>query len=158
MNFKGHVIITSSIAVASIATVKYFYPNSQIDRLCYAGAAMVFGGMFPDVDTHSHPSKIYAFLSLIALIVFTVIKFPWFGVAIVAPYLLAKMSKHRGWTHSTIFPILCITLSIVLTERSYAFIGGSQWIIWWFGVGLLIHILIDLISTRMKRSKTLKLK
>lgn len=153
MNFKAHLSagVIAGLTIPIIARkIGFDIPNS---REFYMIPAVILGSVLPDIDTKSVPSKFYAVFSLLALIIFAIKKMPWHGVLLITPYLLAKIGKHRGFTHSNWIPILII-ISPIITRAIYIFFPISAeikkivfdyyWLLLSFAIGVFVHKFLDL--------------
>lgn len=163
MNFKAHLGIATGIAITVPIITKSVgieIPEYQLD---YVIQAIILGGIFPDIDTHSYPSKIYAGLSIFSLLYFAAKNMIWYGVAFMIPFLLAKVSKHRGWTHSK-YTVIALAISPFIIQfiafflpfnikQIVKFLENYSWLVWSFCFGMIIHDVIDVASTYMKRRK-----
>jgi membrane-bound metal-dependent hydrolase YbcI (DUF457 family) len=115
--------------------------------------AILLGSIFPDIDTESIPSKIYAAFSLFCLIIFAIKNKPWHGVILMIPYLAAKISRHRGFTHSFKLVISLILIPLVVTLLAIIF-PSIDWLanllldyyitICCFAAGIVIHKILDM--------------
>lgn len=146
MNFKGH-FIGSCVAGISLPLVAKALDSdgSFVDQDAVVVAlSVVLGGNSPDVDTHSTPSRVYSLLSMLAMIYFGMTG-QWILIAfIITPFLLAKASRHRGWTHSYVFPALLLGLAHLFP--SYYHMIAS------FAAGLVVHYVLDSIYPWRRRS------
>jgi membrane-bound metal-dependent hydrolase YbcI (DUF457 family) len=102
------------------------------------------GGLFPDLDTHSTPSKWAAKIGVTVSATLIYLNHPLEAAIIGLGFMLTKCGKHRGWTHSLLLPVAVLGLSYHQNVLIYG-LG--------FSIGLLIHTLADDIYTRLKRSK-----
>lgn len=153
MNFKAHLI--GSAAVSTSIPIMAFILKAQVSfsDILSAMIGIILGGIFPDVDTQSKPSRYYAIGLLISSVYWWNAGTPeyiWFPLI---PFLLAKISVHRGWTHSYwlavilffspnimhflvfILPPWGIMISDFVT-RNYILVQG-------FSIGLIVHSLLD---------------
>ena len=100
MNFRSH-LIGSSVIAAGLTGIAYTLDTGLSEQDIMLIAPMViFGGIFPDTDTKSIPSKWYAIIMCLSLPAFFYYDMPWHWIAILIPYMAAKIFPHRNWTHS----------------------------------------------------------
>ena len=104
MNFKAHLLTSAAVGVAIPLTWKAVGINLSELEIAYMVTATILGGNFADLDHQSIPSKFYALLSVMASIYFFWIKQPVLILFFALPFLVVKMSRHRGFTHSYFIP------------------------------------------------------
>ena len=161
MNFGCHLGISTAISLGiPIIAREIGVPIDQAKEI-YIIPAIILGGIFSDIDTESIPSKIYAGFAFIALIILAIKNKPWHGVMLMAPYLAAKISKHRGWTHSiyTVFallisPLIIATIAYLLpfnVQTISDIINNYYWLIVSFSFGICIHKFLDIKWFKLKR-------
>jgi hypothetical protein len=129
--------------VSSIFLAQYFFVLETVDFL-FVPLLFFMGGLFPDLDTHSTPSKWAARVGVIISAFLIYKNLPLYAALIGIIFMLTKVGKHRGWTHSI---TLCIALSLLgryigIGLYSYAFSGG-----------ILTHIIADLVYSKVKKLK-----
>jgi hypothetical protein len=171
MNFGGHLIAaTIGAVVTSHTMIKYNDFTPETAKIIIP--AVILGANFPDTDTNSIPSKIYAALIILLSYYWFRIGTPIYIPFVVIPYILAKRSKHRGWTHSLWLPFSLFLISILFKTFNHfiniKIITGEiklqsiilvklfikyQLAIESFSLGLLIHVIPDIISTYLKRRR-----
>lgn len=153
MNFKAHALVAVSVSTTIPIMAFILKAQASFSDILSAMIGIILGGIFPDVDTQSKPSRYYAIGLLIASIYWWNSGTPeyiWFPLV---PFLLAKISKHRGFTHSYwlavilffspnimhflvfILPPWGILISDFVT-RNYILVQG-------FSIGLIVHSLLD---------------
>ena len=156
MNFKAHFTL-SIVSAAGLTGIAYTLDTGLSEQDIMLIAPMViFGGIFPDTDTKSIPSKWYAIIMCLSLPAFFYYDMPWHWIAILIPYMAAKIFPHRNWTHSG-FLVLALISSSSITEVLFILAPVPEkwnWIkefvlnfntqIIFFAVGIGIHILLDL--------------
>ncbi len=160
MNFKAHTIL-GTVSAAGIGYAAYHYNIVNLSALKVAIPAIILGGLFPDVDCESKPSKIYATLLLVFSVYWFIRETPGYTLLMLIPYLLAKMDKHRGWTHSFWVPaILFFTCFVIKSITYYIPVEFKHWAetitryrlhIVGFSCGIVAHDIIDIISTFLKK-------
>jgi len=134
MNFKGHLI--GSIITGLIASsVAYYQCDVKLDDTAIILPICILGGNFPDVDTNSIPSKFYAIFGLILAIVLIYSGLPALAGAIFVPFILAKATVHRGWTHKYYLPVGMMIIANYWPEYALILIA--------FGVGVITHLILD---------------
>jgi len=94
---------------------------------------MFLGGLFPDLDIHSTPSKYAARAGAVSSL-FLLNSNPKLAAVIGILFMLTKVDKHRGWTHNPILPIL-----LVFAGNHYGYFHQSLA----FGLGIYAHLLSD---------------
>lgn len=154
MIFKYH--LAGSIAVAAASTGILYAMDTDIspNTLILCAVAVIVGGGFPDSDTKSVPSKIYALLITLSFPLLFYAGMIWYWVAFLAPFIAAQMSKHRGWTHSLKFVFALIGIVAAAELISFGMPDKLEWIkeiilkfdlqIVCFVAGLLTHLFLDL--------------
>lgn len=130
MNFQGH-LKTSIAGGVTVSIVAYqFEPKTAF----IVGLAAFLGGLFPDLDIHSTPSKWAArfgvLLSLYAILKDKTDLAVYYGLL----FMLAKSDKHRGWTHSILLPPI---ISFLGYKFGYFNLSLA------FSFGIYVHILSD---------------
>jgi hypothetical protein len=129
MLFQGHVK-TSAIAGTVSGIVAYQYePKTAFYMACIA----FIGGLFPDLDTESKPSK-YAARAGVVSSLLLLNSNPKLAALIGILFMLAKVDRHRGWTHNPILPIL-----LAFAGNHYGYFHQSLA----FGLGIYAHLLSD---------------
>jgi uncharacterized metal-binding protein len=137
MNYKAHrnygattaliVIIVSAIATKSV----------EISLFC--GLITLIFSLFPDLDTHSTPSRYAAWAVLVAMGYFIYFKQEINACLIAGCFIFIKTQKHRGWTHKFWLPSLLLGVGLYCLESiGVYFIAAS--------VGLCTHFACDSIS------------
>jgi len=104
MNFKGHLALSSICAAGAMICAPKVGIDITFQEMDYIVPAIIMGSWFPDCDTHSTSSKIYAAILFVLLIIFSLKRQPWYGIALISPFIAAKLSKHRGWMHKYYLP------------------------------------------------------
>jgi len=153
MLFKGHLIGATAVS-ATIPILTYLLKiQASFSDILSAMIGVVLGGNFPDTDTESVPSRYYAIGLLIASGYWYYVGTPeyiWFPLV---PFLAAKISTHRGWTHSYWLAVILFFLPNIMhfvvfvlppwgliisdfVTRNYILIQG-------FSLGLIVHSLLD---------------
>lgn len=161
MNFKEHVKGSALTAITVSALVILLGVKVGTSEIAILSLSIILGGNFPDIDTNSYPSKIYAWVGVIATIGLFVsqsyggIPFIWI------PFVAAKMFGHRKWTHSIILPLLTGLIPVVQLIISFKRNDHIDLIIsnkgipavalMGFTIGVLVHLFLD--SKIMKRVK-----
>lgn len=153
MIFKYH--LAGSVAVAAASTGILYAMDTDISQntLILCAVAVIVGGGFPDSDTKSVPSKIYALLITLSFPLLFYAGMIWYWVAFLAPFIAAQMSKHRGWTHSPGFVFALVFLTIGIELISFAIPKELRLVqeiilkfdlqIICFALGVLVHIVLD---------------
>lgn len=146
MNYKAHrnygattaliVIIVSAIATKSV------------EASLFCGLITLIFSLFPDLDTHSTPSKIFATIILACNAGILLLDL-FFKLDVAALFVLSfiacnvfigfKTLTHRGVTHKYIWPFLSLVAGVFFIETiGVYFISAS--------VGLCTHFACDSIS------------
>lgn len=153
MLFKGHLIGSATISLAFPVSVFLFKIQTSLSDVLSAMIGVILGGIFPDVDTESKPSRYYAIGLLIASVYWWGVGTPeyiWFPLV---PFLAAKISKHRGFTHSYWLAVILFFLPNIMhftmfilppwgMKASY-FVTRNYILIQGFSLGLIVHSLLD---------------
>lgn len=153
MLFKGHLIGSATISLAFPISLFLFKIQASISDIISAMIGVVLGGNFCDVDTQSKPSRYYA-IGLLAASGYWyytgTLEYIWFPLV---PFLLAKISVHRGWTHSYWLAVILFFSPNIMhfvvfmlppwglmisdfVTRNYILVQG-------FSIGLIVHSLLD---------------
>ena len=133
MNFKDHVtagLFTSALC-AGIAELANATP---LESLTCGVIAFTFS-LFPDVDTHSHISKILARCVVLVSLLLIITKNFFLSSVISTAYVWLKMGKHRGWTHSYFLPVVFFVFAYKYIEYTLYFSSLS--------LGLITHYIMD---------------
>lgn len=153
MLFKGHLIGAASVSVTIPIFSFILKTQLSINDILSAMIGIILGGIFPDVDTESKPSRYYAIGLLVASIYWYYAGTPeyiWFPLV---PFLAAKISTHRGWTHSYLLAVILFFSPNIMhfvvfilppggllisnfVTRNYILIQGLS-------IGLIVHSLLD---------------
>jgi hypothetical protein len=160
-NFKTHAITGLSSAIAITISCIYYGIIGGFSQLKIVATAIFFGSLFPDVDTKSTPTRLYAIGLIIATgyLFYIDLDFKLILIPLI-PFLFAQAGIHRGWTHKiktvlilffTDFILKCITYIIKPEYRNVIDIISMYSLhIQAFAVGMLVHIFLDKISTFFK--------
>jgi membrane-bound metal-dependent hydrolase YbcI (DUF457 family) len=131
MNYRGHRNTSFIGSLLTFAAGLFFFHFQQAFVL---GGLTFLGGLFPDLDTESTPSKWAArfgvLLSLYAIFKDKTDLAVYYSLL----FMLAKSDKHRGWTHSIFLPVAISAISYKLNLFHYGLA---------FSFGIYIHILSD---------------
>ena len=153
MNFHGHIIGSSLVSAAAVGITTAVNPETEPKTLAIIAVCIILGGLFPDLDTASIPSRAYAILMCLSLPVFWYYDMPWHWIAVLVPYVAAKSFKHRSWTHS--IHLVGILLGLTFITRFISGLIPSEWLwikefiedfefqIVFFACGIASHILFD---------------
>lgn len=144
MNFKGHIIGSAVVAVALPVVARMLDVPLTDQQIAYMIPATILGGNFPDLDTQSVPSKFYAIVGLIASVYFMLIRKWEYAAFVMVPFFVAKMGKHRGWTHSYFVPAGFLAGGYFFPQ--YNFILSA------FAVGHIVHLILDSIWIWKRKS------
>ncbi len=99
--------------------------------------AVYLGANFPDLDTASIPSMWAARFSIISSVIFIYIEKPVYAVIVCMVFIAPKISKHRGWTHKYITPLI-LSVAVFVLFKPFTLIAVA------FSIGLIIgHYLPD---------------
>jgi len=153
MNFHGHAIGSSIIAAGAVGISIAINPETEPKTLAIIAFCIILGGLFPDIDTASIPSRAYAIIMSLSLPVFWHYDVPWLWIFILIPYVAAKSFSHRKWTHSVNLPFILIFFTIGAQLISVAVPDDLMFIkvcitefgleIICFALGIGSHILFD---------------
>jgi len=157
MNFAGHII--GSIAMAASIPVISNQIGIKLtnEELGVIMPAIILGGIVPDTDTNSIPESIYVILAGMASIYWWQNGTPGYIWFVAIPFILAKLSKHQGFTHSWFLPLILLCSSWIIIAISFVmsfitsydirfivdFLNGLRAEINWFSVGIMCHLLLD---------------
>jgi membrane-bound metal-dependent hydrolase YbcI (DUF457 family) len=128
LNFKGHLrgSIIAGLAVSSLAATQ--------GLSVLVGSYAFLGGLFPDLDIHSTPSKWAARFGVAGSLLLLLADNPYPAALIGLLFMLAKTDKHRGWTHSILLPPL-----LALAGYKLGYFHESLA----FGFGCYVHLFSD---------------
>ena len=162
MNFKGkvgHLSISVIIGAATPVILHLSGVNISPKEAVIITFFIILGANYPDDDTDSIPSRIHAIVGSILSVYLIYIKQPEYMWLIWVPFVAAKMSKHRGWTHAISLPVSIIILPwimevmIFLAAYFYKPISFFNEIVYFivkyrlesiaFSCGIFIHLIID---------------
>ena len=153
MKFKYHLAGSCIVAAASAGILYAMDTDISPNTLILCSVAVILGGNFPDVDTKSTPSKIYALMIVLTFPILYYTGMIWYWIAFLAPFIAAQMSKHRGWTHSVWFVLSLVGLVIVAESISLSIPDELEWIkqiilkfdlqIVCFSIGVITHLFLD---------------
>lgn len=153
MNYPYHLAAGAIVGLSAPIIMNEIGISIPEQQQLFVFPAIVLGSIFPDIDTESIPSKIYATFALVCLTVFAIKHRPWHGVILMIPYLAAKISRHRGWTHSLkfIFSLILIPLIVTLLAIAFPSIGWLANLlldyyitICCFAAGNVVHKILDM--------------
>ena len=134
MNFKEHI---TAAAITSVPATMVISNTQDIKENSVIAMFVLIGGIFPDIDTHSHPSKIFAMAGFILATLLLYLGDSVYSALIGIAFMICKTGKHRGWTHKYSLPVLLMIASFWIPYFE---------IIQAFAVGLVVHYLIDRMS------------
>lgn len=179
MNFKAH-LATATVFSIGIGYATIHYNLVTISNLKTVIPAVVLGGLWPDTDTKSIPTKLYCLFLLIASIYWYAQGTTGYTLLFLIPFLAAQIDKHRGWTHSLYLPPILFFSALIVNylDRHFIsmgygdFVETESFIIHWgetkdfllkyslqiqsLSVGILFHDIVDIISTFLKRKGIIK--
>jgi membrane-bound metal-dependent hydrolase YbcI (DUF457 family) len=114
-------------------------PNSRVS------VPLVFflGGIFPDLDTQSIPSKWAARVGAIASAILVYKSQAPQAALIGIIFMLTKCGNHRGWTHSLALPLAISLAGWYLKLPLYALT---------FSAGLILHVSLDWAYSSIKKA------
>jgi membrane-bound metal-dependent hydrolase YbcI (DUF457 family) len=153
MNYPYHLAAGTIVGLTAPLILKEVGISVPDQQQLLIFPAILLGSIFPDIDTESIPSKIYAAFSLVCLAIFAIRHRPWHGVILMGPYLAAKISRHRGWTHSfkLVFSLILIPLVVILLAIIVPSIGWLANLlldyyitICCFAAGIIVHKILDM--------------
>ena len=136
MLYKAHLISSIAVSASFPFLAKEAGINLSFNDLVLILPAIILGGSFPDCDTESIPSRIYAGIGALLTIYWSYTGNYEFIWLIWIPYIAAKIFPHRSWTHKVWFPVAVIflpliilhykrdTLLILILSLSYSFVIG----------------------------------
>lgn len=130
MNFQGHIAggIAAGLIYSGVLRLSG-YPIQE--ALPIPLTVTVLASIFPDSDTKSTPTRIFAVFGLV-LSVWEATRGQFLHIlSYWCIFGLAQASKHRGWTHSYFLPV-AIMFSPFPT---YMVAAGA--------IGLIVHYLLD---------------
>jgi membrane-bound metal-dependent hydrolase YbcI (DUF457 family) len=115
--YKTHT--TAALLFCGLLYLFPFWNELPREGMLTCVALCVFFGLFPDVDTKSKGQYIFLLLFVIVDLILIIReeykKAAYMGLLVVLPV----MSRHRGWTHSTVAMIL-IPLALYLALLQYS--------------------------------------
>ncbi len=153
MNYHGHLIGSSLVSAVAVGISIAVNPEIEPKTLAIIAVCIILGGLFPDIDTASLPSRWYSILMALSLPVFFYYDMPWHWIAVLIPYVAAKSFPHRKWTHSWLL-VGTLLFSTVIAQliSKYTpvdlllvkeFIEDFEMQIIFFGIGVASHIIFD---------------
>ncbi len=133
MNHKAHMIagIFAGVSIAGFLS-KY---ETREDAIV-GGVACFLGSEFPDLDTGSIPSRMFARFGFLAAFGLLYYDQAYYAALVGIFFMFVKSQPHRGITHSYFLPLLLFLFSVVIFQE-YAIMLSC------FGVGLLVHYILD---------------
>ena len=153
MKYTPHLIGSIAVSAAFPFLAKEAGINLSFNDLALIMPAIVLGGNFPDTDTESIPSRIYAAIGSLLTIYWVASNNYEFIWLIWIPFIAAKIFPHRSWTHKYWFPIAVIFLPLIIDLTMFYFKFDIRFIqelitkyhqaVNGFAVGVVAHILID---------------
>ncbi len=152
MNYKNHLIFGISTSIATPAIMNQIGYNLNPSDIALIIPTVIAGSLFPDCDTQSIPSRIYAILGLITSVFFFIAGMNNFIIPLWLPFIFAKMSKHRGWTHSPLLPLGLILVpwlifKTTISSLNYQHIAELtheyRFVFLSFSIGLICHLVLD---------------
>lgn len=153
MNKDAHLIGSCVISAASTGILYYTDTNTSTNTLILCAIAVILGGNFPDVDTKSVPSKIYALMIALSFPILFYVGMFWYWFAFLVPFIAAQIWSHRSWTHSMKFIFALVGIVIAAELISFAIPDKLQYIkqiilrfdlqIVCFALGVFTHKFLD---------------
>lgn len=153
MKFEAHLIGSSLIAAAAVGITIAVNSETEPKTLAIIAVCIILGGLWPDIDTASIPSRWYSVLMCLSLPVFWHYDMPWHWIAVLIPYVAAKSFKHRSWTHSKWLVASLVFSSGIVGLVSYWIPDDFLWVkefienfetqIIFFAFGIASHKLFD---------------
>lgn len=160
-NFKAHAYAGVSVALAITISCIYYGIIGGLSQIKIVITAIIFGSLFPDTDCKSTPTRIYATGLILAIpyLLYMNLDFKLISIPLI-PFLFAQAGKHRGWTHSLVTPLILFFTDFILRGITYIIQPEFRHVIETitmyslhiqsFAVGMLVHIILDYISTFFK--------
>lgn len=138
MNFKEHGL--AGLATGLLVGAGTFYITKRADQSIVFALVTLAGSLAPDVDTGSIPSRIFAWIGIIASI-FLMYKGLFKPAAIIGVvYMAFSSDKHRGFTHKWILPFGCFIVGAL--SLKFPQLARYLWLVP-FGIGLACHYVVD---------------
>ena len=139
MNFRQHLLAgtATSLIVGGIS----MYMTRDIRVAGIFVIVTIAGSLISDVDTGSIPSRIFAWIGIIASILLIQRGYPKPAAIIGIVYMAFSSDHHRGFTHKWILPYICFAAGIFayFYQAQYGYLGLCIP----FGLGLATHFIID---------------
>lgn len=160
-NFKAHAYAGLSASIAIAISCIYYGMIGGFEQIKIVITAIIFGSLFPDCDTKSVPTRLYATGLILAIpyLLYMDLDLKLMLIPLI-PFLFAQAGKHRGWTHFLITPITLFFTDFILRSITYIIQPEFRHIIdtitmyrlhiHGFAVGMMVHIFLDYISTFIK--------
>ncbi|MBU2648771.1 metal-dependent hydrolase [bacterium] len=147
MNFKAHA---TGAVFASIATTSFFVLEADlpIEYSWIPFLATTAGGLFPDLDTKSTPSKWVARIGFVSTFLMILIgvwqnltELILLAAVMGCVFFLLKSFKHRGITHKYWIPgaLIGLSFSLLYLTDFVPVIMSSV------GLGIVVHLHLDTI-------------
>lgn len=152
MNYKNHLIFGTVTSIATPIIMNQIGFNLNMGEIAVIVPVVIAGSLFPDTDTASIPSRMYAILGLITSVFFYIIGMSNFIIPLWLPFIFAKMSHHRGWTHSWYLPaglasmpymLFVFTVDLPRFQHIAKLMFEYRLVFMAFSVGLVCHLLLD---------------
>ncbi len=152
MKYNSHLIGSSVVAVSTPFIAKEIGLHLSLGDFILIIPAIIMGGIFPDCDIKSKAQKYYGIALLFLGACWSIMgTFEYIFIPL-APFLLAVISKHRGWTHSWFLPlglmllpwlIFKTTINSLNYQHLAYFMFEYKTIFTSFAVGLMVHLVLD---------------
>ena len=110
MNFKQHLLVGSATAAIVGGTTMYMSKDIRVAGLF--AVVTLAGSLVSDLDTGSIPSRIFAWLGIIASIVLIREGMPTPAAIIGIVFMAFNVDHHRGITHKWILPYVCLAVGV----------------------------------------------
>ena len=138
MNFRQHLLAgtATSLIVGGIT----LYMSRDIRVAGIFAIVTLAGSLIPDADTGSIPSRIFAWLGVIASIVLIKTGRPLPAAIIGICFMILNLDHHRGFTHKWIVPYACLIVGMIPL-----FFQANQYLTLLvpFALGVATHLLAD---------------
>jgi hypothetical protein len=134
MDFKQHsragLIVSGIVLIAGLIVFK------KIEQPLLWAVLVYLGAIFSDLDTQSIPSILVSRIGFVLSCIMLMLNKPWPPAIAGAAFFLIKSGKHRGFIHKWWLPSAFMASGLIWSQPACLA----------FGVGLIIHLMVDKIS------------
>ena len=152
MNYRNHLIFGTVTSIATPIIMNQAGFSLDMGDIAVIIPAVIAGSLFPDCDTASIPSRIYAILGVIWSVFFFIFEMNDFIIPLWLPFIFAKMSRHRSWTHARWLPVVLTAIPFFLFRLTINYprfhhiadlMYEYRLLFMAFSLGLITHLILD---------------